>query len=147
MTQENQPTASEGYTEIKADVNPNPPKTIQDWRNQDISHLNHYAVVNEGHMWSRIDIGIERYGAGQPGSLFKGDPLEHAVEEVYDLPFYLHYAKLQRDYLIGLLEESARLFRDIGHKMPGGYKMQEVNQLKQRIYDALANAQVHIKKQ
>ena len=147
MTQENQPTESEGYIEIKADANPNPPKTIQDWRNQDMDKLGDYASQHGHEIYMRMQVGIERYGAGQPGSLFKGDPLEHAVEEVYDLPFYLHYAKLQRDYLIGLLEESARLFRDIGHKMPGGYKMQEVNQLKQRIYDALADVQVHIKKQ
>ena len=78
---------------------------MKDWRNQDEGALHQYKLWLGKWATSRIQKGRNEYGAGQKGAKFQGDPLKHASEEAFDLPFYIRYAELQRNALQAVLSE------------------------------------------
>ena len=47
---------------------------------------------------ARMEHGIKKYKSCEEG--FKGDPLQHASEEVFDAIFYVYYAMRERDQLL-----------------------------------------------
>ena len=71
---------------------------IPDWR--ELGQLEQQDYIDWVHLeiTKRLDEGERKYNSSETG--FKGDPLQHAREELLDGLFYVYYAMRERDALL-----------------------------------------------
>ena len=71
---------------------------MSNWRDLPVETRYEYEEWCRNQTTERQVLGRETYG-----DTFQGDPLEHAAEKAFDLPFYIWQAKRQREALTELL--------------------------------------------
>ena len=68
---------------------------MEDWRRMDDDAKDEFRRWADGNLRERWTLGDKRYNSSAFG--FQGDPLDHAIEEAFDLLLYLWMQKRKED--------------------------------------------------
>ena len=96
---------------------------MNNWRHQDPNQNARIADI-----WT--DINLERWNRGHAhfGDEFYADPVEHAIEEVSDLAYYILYAGRQRDSYRDIIYSIKELL-DKTEPIPSDERLDEIERL------------------
>ena len=69
---------------------------METWRDMSKESKDNLVVWTINTLKDRLLVGEEKYNSETKG--FRGDPLDHAIEEAFDIMVYLYFAKLRQVY-------------------------------------------------
>ena len=81
---------------------------MQPWRELDIQARWEFKAWLIRETDSRRNKGVDKYHQGEVLPIFKGNPLDQAIEEALDLVFYLWVAKRKQNEETSMKEQDER---------------------------------------